>query len=98
MKLIGVDVYIWSQTIPDIPENVGPFMLHLMSNRGTRVYPPPAPQIEFIDWFRCRYMGTGEVSHADVDNLLAELSIKFTWTKAQKLYEKNGSRAFSEPY
>lgn len=98
MKLIGVDVYVWSESIPDLPKTIGPLTLHLMSNRGTRVYPPPAPEIDFIDWFRCRYLAPSEVSHQDIDKLLSTLSTNFTWTKAQKLFEQNGSKAFSEPY
>ena|SRR5712692_8349276 len=98
MKLIGVDVYIWSQSIPDLPKKIGLFTLQMISNNGTKLYPPPAPEIEVTDWFQCRYVASSEIIHRDIDQLLLSLNPDFTWTKAQKLYEKDGVNAFSEPY
>jgi hypothetical protein len=98
MKLVGADVYLWSKEVPDVPKQIGPFVLKVISNRGTRVYPPPAPDLEFIDWWRCRYRADREVSHADVQALLETLSQKHVWTQAQKLFELDGVNAYSEPY
>ena len=98
MKLIGVDVYIWSETIPELPKKISQFTLQMISNSGTKVYPPPTPKIDVTDWFQCRYIASSEITHDDVDQLLSSLSSNFTWTKAQKLYENNGINAFSEPY
>ncbi len=98
MKLVGVDVYIWSQTIPELPKKIGLFTLQMISNGGTKLYPPPAPEIEVTDWFQCRYTAPSGITHRDVDQLLSLLSPNFVWTKAQKLYEKNGANAFSQPY
>lgn len=98
MKLVGVDVYVRSDNLPDLPKSVGPLQLLLISNRGTRVYPPPAPKIEFINWFRCRFLGTSDIKNSDIDNLLSTLSQTFTWTKVEKLYEIDGNKGYSEPY
>lgn len=98
MKLIGVDVFVWSQTIPELPKRIDQFSLQMISNSGTKVYPPPAPEIEVTDWFQCRYIASSEITHADVDRLLSSVSSKFVWTKAQKLYEDHGVNAFSQPY
>jgi hypothetical protein len=98
MKLVGVDVYVWSNEIPKMPDTVGPFALKMISNSGTRIYPPPAPHIDCTDWFQCRYLAPGEVGHGEVDQFLSTISKNFVWTKAQKLYQQNGANLFSEPY
>lgn len=98
MTLVGADVYIWSEKMPDVPKQTGPFILLLISNRGTKVYPPPAPELECNDWWRCRFRAQREVSHTDVQALLDTVSQKHVWTKVQKLFEINGANAYSEPY
>ncbi|MCS7197736.1 MAG: isocitrate dehydrogenase [Candidatus Bipolaricaulota bacterium] len=98
MKLVGADVYIWSQGIPEVPKQVGPFQLLFISNRGTRVLQPVEPKAECIDWWRCRYRAEREVSHHEVHVLLETLSQKHVWTQAQKLFEISGTNAYSEPY
>jgi hypothetical protein len=98
MKLVGADIYIWSEKMPDVPKEISPFSLLLISNRGTKIYPPPAPELEFNDWWRCRYRAQKEVSHADIQRLLDAVSQKNVWTKVQKLFEINGVNAYSEPY
>lgn len=99
MNLHGVDIYLWSDTIPDVPKTVGKFKLELISSRGTRVYPPPAPDITLDDWPRCRYVSEVEVSNNEADALVNHLTILgFTWTKTQKLYKKDGVEQYSQPY
>ncbi len=98
MKLVGADVYLWSKEVPTVPEQIGPFALRFISNRGTRVIQPIAPHAEFSDWWCCRYRADREVSHDDVHSLLETLSQKHVWTQAQKLFEINGANAYSEPY
>ncbi len=97
MKLVGADVYLWSKEVPDVPKQIGPFALKFIANRGTRVA-SIAPTAEFSDWWCCRYRAEEEVSHADVQDLLIALSRKHVWTQAQKLFEINGTNAYSEPY
>lgn len=98
MKLIGVDVYIWSEKIPELPKKVGSLSLQMISNNGTRLYPPPAPEIDVTDWFQCRYLSNSEIANRDINELLDTLNPKFTWTKLQKLFQENGINAFSQPY
>ncbi|MFQ3588398.1 MAG: hypothetical protein SNJ74_09990 [Fimbriimonadaceae bacterium] len=99
MNLHGVDVYIWTPTTPELPTEIGPFTLKLISNRGTRVYPPPAPDMDLLDWPRCRYVSETEVTDDQVDQLLVHLTgLGWKWTKAQKLFRKDGVNQYSEPY
>ena len=87
MTLHGVDVYIWQDEQPALPTEFGPFTLKLISNRGTKVYPGPAPEMDLLDWFRCRY---------ELITALTEQG--FRWTKTQKLFQIDGVDAFSQPY
>lgn len=99
MTLHGVDVYIWQQDQPALPKEFGPFTLKLISNRGTKVYPGPAPEMDLIDWYRCRFTSEQEVKDTQVDELVQELTKQgFTWTKTQKLFQIDGVDAFSQPY
>lgn len=99
MNLHGVDVYIWTPSTPDLPKEFGPFFLKLISNRGTRVYPPPAPDMDLMDWPRCRFFSESEVTDKDVNDLLVHLTdLGWRWTKTQKLFRKDGVNQFSEPY
>ncbi len=98
MKLVGADIYLWSCGVPEVPQQIGPFVLKFIANRGTRVVQAVAPSGEFSDWWCCRYRADREVSHDEVHSLLETLSQKHLWTQAQKLFEIDGTNAYSEPY
>ena len=99
MTLHGVDVFLKTPEIPDLPTEIGPFTLKLISNRGNRVWPPPVPETQITDWQQCRYLSDNEVSDAQVDELVQKLTgLGHTWTKCQKLFKINGDNAFSQPY
>jgi len=99
MTLHGVDVYIWSATTPDLPKEFGIMKLELISNRGTKIYPGPAPDIKLLDWPRCRYTSDEVVNNQQIQELLDALtSAGFTWTKCQKLFRDNGTNLYSQPY
>jgi predicted secreted protein len=99
MILHGVDVYIRTPETPELPKEIGKFRLILISNRGTKVYPPPAPEMHLLDWPRCRFLSDEQVSDQEVDELVAHLSgLGWQWTKCQKLFKIDGVDAFSQPY
>jgi len=99
MILHGVDVFIRTPEIPDLPKEHGPFTLTLISNRGSRVYPPPAPAMDLSDWQQCRYLSDESVSDTQVDELVHHLSgLGWQWTKCQKLFKIDGDNTFSQPY
>lgn len=99
MNLHGVDIYIWTPETPDLPKEVGTFKLTFISSRGTRIWPPPAPDMEPIDWPQCRFLSDSEVTDKDVDDLIVHLSsLGHRWTMCHKLFKKDGVNQFSEPY
>ncbi|MBL8088582.1 MAG: hypothetical protein JNM85_11005 [Chthonomonas sp.] len=101
MTLHGVDVYIWTETneTPEITKEFGSLKLTLISNRGTRVYPGPAPDIALLNWPRCRYESDTEVTDAQIQTVLNELTASgYRWTKAQKLFREDGNNLYSQPY
>jgi hypothetical protein len=99
-QLCGVDVYLRSESIPDVPREHGRFKLIFISNRGTKVWPAANAGIQSDDWPRCRYESEASVTDAEVEELIRVLSEGgFHWTKCQKLYINNeGERAYSQPY
>ncbi|KAA0228627.1 MAG: Isocitrate dehydrogenase [NADP] [Fimbriimonadales bacterium] len=98
-KLVGVDLYLRSDSVPELPRESGKFTLTFISNRGTKIWPPPAPAIALSDWLQCRFESTGDITDADAEQLLQEISqLGFHWTKAQKLYTKDGEKQYSQPY
>src|SRR5579864_8426354 len=99
MTLHGVDVFIWSPQTPELPKQYGPFELKLISNRGTRIYPPPAPAMKLLDWPQCRFLSEGEVTDKQIDDLVNHITgMGYKWTKCQKLFRKEGVDQFSQPY
>lgn len=99
-NLHGVDIYIWSATTPDVPKTFGKFTLKLISNRGTKIYPGPAPEIDLLDWPRCRYESEEVVTNDEIDALIAEITkAGFSWNKCQKLHrDDEGNNLYSQPY
>ena len=99
MKLVGVDVYVESETLPDVPKDHGPLKLTFISNRGTKIWPGERARVALIDLMQCRYEAPGDVSEGDVTQLLLDLDrASFRWTKAQKLWTKDGEKMYSQPY
>ncbi len=99
MNLHGVDIYVQSDDIPKFAEQNGSLKLAFISNRGTKVFPPPAPKFKFISIFRCRFLSETEVSPADIDALVKSVSdAGYQWAQCQKLFIQDGVKQFSEPY
>ena len=99
MNLHGVDIYIWTPQTPNVPKTYGTFELKFITNRGTKVYPPPAPDMELMDWPRCRFLSDTEVTDKEIDDLVNHLTgLGWRWTATQKLFKKDGVDQFSQPY
>lgn len=105
MKLVGCDVFVYSpnEATPDLPKQVGPLRLELISNRGTKLYPATSAKLDYLaDEWRCRFTSENDqpILHSDIDELLkAIIAGSHFWTRVQVLWLlPDGSRGFSQPY
>jgi len=99
VKLVGCDVFVHSDSLPKMPENIAAFRLALISNRGTKVWPGPTPNIHLTDIHCCRFMSEsgGHVSHGDVLKLLGSVDAAgFEWVHVEKLLEIDGKPGFAK--
>ena len=98
IKLVGVDVYLQSETLPDVPKEHGKLKLTFISNRGTKIWPGEPRAIALLDLMQCRYESDADLDEKDITELLGELDKGFKWSKAQKLIAKDGEKLYSQPY
>ena len=98
IKLVGVDVYLQSETLPDVPKEHGKLKLTFISNRGTKIWPGEPREIALLDLMQCRYESDADLNDGDVTELLRALDSSFKWTKAQKLIARDGEKLYSQPY
>lgn len=97
--LVGADVFVeWPGGLPPVPPTVGSLQLTMMSNRGTKVYPGPQPDIMIVDHHRCRYTSsTGPVTTADVLSVLHALEEKgIRWCHVELLNTCNSEPRYSK--
>lgn len=99
-SLVGADVFVeWNELdrLPAMPDQVGPLALRMMSNRGTKVYPPPVPPITMVNWYRCRYLAESPITTADVHALLEELERHgIRWMQVELLCTDGETPMFSK--
>jgi Hypothetical protein TT1725 len=98
IKLVGVDVYLQSETLPDVPKEHGKLKLTFISNKGTRIWPGDTKTMSLLDLMQCRYESDADLNDADITDLLNVLDKNFKWSKAQKLIAKDGEKLYSQPY
>jgi hypothetical protein len=80
-----------------MPEQIGPFTLKLMSNRGTKVWPGKTPDILLVDHFRCRFVSAQAVSRQDIRELLAGVEAAgFEWMHVELLHHDGGDARYSK--
>lgn len=95
--LHGADVFVAHHGLPATPESIGPFTLRLLSNRGTKVWPGPMPDILLVDHFRCRYVSNGAVTREDVLSLLSEITARgLQWCHVELLHTAAGQARYSK--
>jgi hypothetical protein len=98
VKLVGVDIFVVQKDLPALKENLGRFELKMISNRGTKVWPGPTPEIHLTDVHVCRFrpVGNPSCSHEEVLELVMTLQRKgYEWVHIEKLLEIRGQPAFS---
>lgn len=85
-ELHGADVFVEYNGLPPMTQEVGPFRLRLMSNRGTKVWPGELPDILLVDHYRCRYVSDETVTRKQVLELLEALTdIGIVWCHVELL-------------
>lgn len=98
--LVGADVFVeWNaiEQLPPMPLRVGALELAMMSNRGTKVYPPPVPPITMVNWYRCRYIALQPISSEDIRALLAEVEqIGIRWMQVELLTREGDIPMYSK--
>ena len=104
-RLVGVDVFLdWEKGSPDdlgtalSRVSSGPLHLHVITNRGIKVWPDGFPETFCTDHWRCRFMGEqGEkVERGQVVELLRRVTDSgFDCIKTENLYLFDGKPGFS---
>ena len=99
IKLVGVDVYIITEDGIPTFEDIGLFKCEFISNRGTKVWPGFVSQdLLLVNWYRCRFSATQDVTDHDVNIFLELLSRDWWWSAAQKLWNYDGEAGYSKAY
>ncbi|MCS7053391.1 MAG: NADP-dependent isocitrate dehydrogenase [Ignavibacterium sp.] len=100
----GVDIFVENPTgVPNMPQQVGKLKLKMISNRGTKVFPGPQPNIWLVDHHRCRYIATDEddnfinIGDDEIFNLIREVSASgIKWMHIEKLQLFDGEIGYSK--
>ncbi|MGE3821100.1 MAG: NADP-dependent isocitrate dehydrogenase [Isosphaeraceae bacterium] len=106
-RTTGADVFIESA---HDPERVGgileglaegtPLKLKMISNRGTKVYPPTGAMTDCVDHHRCRFIlrePSGDLGDAALIDLLGRVTASgLRWMHVEKLPEFNGEAGFTK--
>ncbi|MCP9462141.1 MAG: isocitrate dehydrogenase [Nitrospira sp.] len=101
IELVGVDLYIITDKgVPQFTDGeFGPFKCEFISNRGTKVWPGfVSPDLLMVNWYRCRFMATKPIKDHEVADFLVQLSKKWEWSAAQKLWNYDGEAGYSKAY
>ena len=104
-RTLGVDIFVESTLGPD---QLGPSIeqaaegtlvkLKMISNRGTKVYPPTGAITDCVDHFRCRFIlrePDGDLSDAAILDLLTRVGARHRWMHVEKLPVFDGENGFT---
>jgi len=104
-RTVGVDVFVES---PLAPEELGKSLesmvegsllrLKMISNRGTKVYPPTGGMTDCVDHWRCRFVlrdDTACLEDKPVLDLLTQVATKYRWMHVEKLEEFDGEAGYT---
>jgi isocitrate dehydrogenase len=106
-SVTGVDVFLESL---DYPAQIGDALtrlaagsgleLKVISNRGTAVWPDTGHGTSLVDAYQCRFVVSGpvggEVTDAQIMDLLQRISSTYRWVHIEKLQRFGGKDAFSK--
>ena len=105
-RVIGVDIFVESglsaeQLGPSLEQlSAGtPLKLKMISNRGTKVYPPAGAITDCVDHWFCRFVNRapeGGLTDEQVFALLQRVAGQHRWTHLEKLHELDGEPGFTK--
>ena len=97
-EIAGVDVFVrHADGIPQLPETIGKFTYTLTSNRGTKVYPGPAPDILLVDVYRTRWIANEPVTLEDITAFLGEFPTQqYPWMHIEVLHREGTTPMYSK--
>jgi hypothetical protein len=102
VQLAGVDIYLMTdEGIPTFTDgDFGPFKCEFISNRGSKAQPGfVSPSLRMMNWYRCRFMATRDITDAEVHAFLGELTKKgWLWSDAQTLWAYDGEAGYTKTY
>ncbi len=105
-RLMGMDVFLESSLSP---EELGKGLerisqesalaLKMISNRGTKVYPPTGAITDCVDQYRCRFTSRtngSELTELQLLDFLQRISSQYRWIGVTKLQEFDGVSNFTK--
>ncbi|MFN3689973.1 MAG: isocitrate/isopropylmalate family dehydrogenase, partial [Fimbriimonadales bacterium] len=105
-RVVGVDIFVETDLYPEplghaleqlVAES--PFKLKMISNRGTRVYPPTGAITDVVDHYRCRFLlrdESGDATDAQILELVGRVGSRFRWMHLEKLQEFDGAMGYTK--
>ena len=104
-RTVGVDVFIEADLDPvTLGESIGgiaaatPVHLKMISNRGTKVYPPTAAVPDCVNHWRCRFIvndAQEDLTDTALLDLLSRITPHYRWMHVEKLAEFDGVSAYT---
>jgi NAD-dependent isocitrate dehydrogenase len=92
----GMDVFVEHDGVPDLPAEIGPLRLAMISNRGTKVFPGPSPAIAMVNWHRARYVADAAVTNAELLQVLSTIGEGHGWMHVELLRRRDGVAFYSK--
>jgi isocitrate dehydrogenase len=104
-RVVGVDIFVESGLSA---EELGPSLeeaasgtalkLKMVSNRGTKVYPPTGAITDCVDHWRCRFVARdsgADLGDGSILELLQRVASRHRWMHLEKLQEFDGAAGFT---
>ena len=105
-EVVGVDVFVESTFRPEeLGTSIASLLagtrlgLKMISNCGTKVYPPTGALTDCVDHWRCRFLlaaTESELRDDEVTELLTRLGKQHRWMHVEKLQQFDGAPGFTK--
>ena len=104
-KVVGADLFVeWTGAVDALGQGLehasegSPFRLHMVSSRGTKVYPGGSNVTDTVDAFTGRFVkgDGGEATDAEILDLLARVGAVTHWTHVEKLNVFDGAPGYTK--